>query len=86
MVPQDRLRNKIKRGYRVILTVGLVAPALTRTNHASVVSYAEPRRHNAEKLSVIAIRAKVCAAGFVASIAGGEWRKSSLSDNEGENP
>src|SRR5579863_3671781 len=41
---QDRLVDKIERGFRVILTVGLVAPsgtALTRTNHVLVVSVAE---------------------------------------------
>jgi hypothetical protein len=63
---QERLGDKIERGYRVILTVGLVAApgtSLLRDNHVAIVSFAEPRRHSTEKLSEIAVRAKVCAAG-----------------------
>lgn len=65
MLEQDQLLEKIERGYRVVLTVGLVgAPgaALTKANHVAVISIAEPRKHNSEKLSEIGIRAKVSAA------------------------
>jgi hypothetical protein len=65
MLNEDRLREKVERGHKVVLTVGLVATpgtALTPTNHAAVVSIAEPRKHPADKLSLITARAKVCCA------------------------
>jgi hypothetical protein len=65
MLEQDQLLEKIERGYRVVLTVGLVgAPgmALMKANHVAVISIAEPRKHNSDKLSEISIRARVSAA------------------------
>ena len=65
MLDVDRLREKIEKGHRVVLTVGLVAnPAipLCASNHAAFISIAEPRAHKSEKLAYIGIRAKVCAA------------------------
>ena len=65
MLQQDQLLEKIERGYKVVLTVGLVgAPGTTlaNANHVAVISVAEPRKHNSEKLSEISIRAKVSAA------------------------
>ena len=62
---QDRLLEKIERGYNVVLTVGLVSTpgtALTRANHVAVISVVEPSKYNSEKLSEIGIRAKVSAA------------------------
>jgi hypothetical protein len=65
MLNEDRLREKVEDGHKVVLTVGLVATpgaALTPTNHAVVVSIAEPRKHPADKLAMITTRAKVCCA------------------------
>ena len=54
-----------RHSHRVVLTVGLVAnPAipLYASNHAAIITIAEPRTHKPEKLADIGIRAKVCAA------------------------
>jgi hypothetical protein len=69
MLNEDSLRERIERGHKVALTVGLVAApgagALTSTNHTAVVLIAEPRKHSADKLAMIATRAKVyCAASL----------------------
>lgn len=65
MLQRDQLLEKIERGYKVVLTVGLVgAPGTTlaTANHVAVISIAEPSKHNSEKLSEISIRARVSAA------------------------
>lgn len=65
MLEQDQLLGKIERGYRIVLSVGLVGPpgtTLTKANHVSVISVVEPSKYNSEKLSEIGIRAKVSAA------------------------
>jgi hypothetical protein len=69
MLNEDSLRERIERGHKVILTVGLVANpgtgALTPQNHTAVVSIAEPRKYSAEKLAMLTTRAKVyCAASL----------------------
>lgn len=68
MLNEDRLREKVELGHKVVLTVGLVATpgaALSPTNHAAVVSIAEPLKHPADKLALITARAKVyCAASL----------------------
>ena len=48
MADEDRLREKIEKGHRVVLTVGLVAnPAipLYPSNHAAIITIAEPCTH-----------------------------------------
>ena len=65
MIDEDRLRERIERGHRVVLTVGLVANPdipLTASNHVATISLAEPRKHNPETLAIIGVRAKQCAA------------------------
>ncbi len=65
MLDEDLLRERIERGHRVVLTVGLVANpnvALSPSNHVAVTTFAEPRTHNSETLAVISVRAKARAA------------------------
>jgi len=65
MLDEDLLRERIERGHRVVLTVGLVANPgvpLSPSNHVAVTAFAEPRTHNSETLAVISIRAKARAA------------------------
>jgi hypothetical protein len=65
MIDEDQLRERIERGHKVVLTVGLVANPnipLTPSNHIAVISLAEPRTHKPETLSSIGVRAKRYAA------------------------
>jgi len=65
MINEDLLRERIARGHRVVLTVGLVANPnvlLTASNHVAIISIGEPRTHNSEALASISVRAKRCAA------------------------
>jgi hypothetical protein len=65
MVDEDHLRERIERGHRVVLIVGLVANpniALCPSNHVAITTIGEPRTHNSETLADIGVRAKVCAA------------------------
>jgi hypothetical protein len=66
MLDEDRLRERIEHGHKVVLTVGLVANpgtgVLTPKNHTAVVSIAEPRRYSEDKLAILTTRAKVHAA------------------------
>jgi hypothetical protein len=58
---EDHLCEIIEWGHRVILMLGLVAypySPLTATNHAEVVSIAEPCRHSSKTLARIIARAK----------------------------
>jgi hypothetical protein len=60
MIDEDRLRDRIERGHKVVLTLGLVAnPAvpLTPSNHVAFISIAEPRTHDSQKLLKISVRA-----------------------------
>jgi hypothetical protein len=62
---KDRLTECIEKGHRVILTVGVVSEPgvpLHTCKYASVVRISEPRKHSEDKLSDIAIRAKIRAA------------------------
>ena len=64
MVHEDQLRERIERGHRVVLTLGLVANpniSLSASNHVAIISIPEPRTHNSERLKDIGVRAKVCA-------------------------
>ncbi len=61
MIDEDQLCERIRRGHKVVLTVGLVANPnvpLTSSNHIAVISLAEPRKHNLEALANIGVRAK----------------------------
>jgi len=61
-IDKDRLRDCIEKGHRAVLTVGLVSNpdfALHATKYASMVAYAEPRKHSDDKLADIAVRAKI---------------------------
>ena len=65
ILDEDLLRERIERGHRVVLTVGLVADPnvpLTPSNHVAVISIAEQRAHNSEALAIIGVRAKQYAA------------------------
>lgn len=65
MVDEDHLRERIERGHRVVLIVGLVANPnipLCPSNHVAITTIGEPRTHNSETLADIGVRAKVCAA------------------------
>lgn len=65
MKDEDRLRERIERGHKVVLTVGLVAnpnSPLSASNHVAIISIVEPRTHNSETLANIGVRAKRCAA------------------------
>jgi hypothetical protein len=62
---KDHLRECVEKGHQVILTVGLVSQPgvpLHACKYASVVAIAEPRKHSEDKLSDIAVRAKLRAA------------------------
>ena len=62
---RDRLSECIEKGHHVILTVGLVSEPgipLHACKYASVVAIAEPRKYSEDKLSDIAVRAKLRAA------------------------
>lgn len=62
---KDHLRECLEKGHRVVLTVGLVTHPgipLHATKYASVVAFAEPRKHSEDKLRDIAVRAKLRAA------------------------
>ena len=65
MGEEERLRERIEHGHRVVLTVGLVANPhipLSPSNHVAIISISEPRTHNSETLILIGARAKFCAA------------------------
>lgn len=65
MVDEDLLRERIERGHRVVLTLGLVAnpnTPLSASNHVAIISISEPRTHNSETLAIIGVRARVYAA------------------------
>lgn len=65
VLEKDRLHECLEKGHRVVLTVGLVSRPgvpLHASTYASVVSIADPRKHSEDKLSDIAVRAKLRAA------------------------
>ena len=65
MVDEDRLRERVERGHRIVLTLGLVANPnipLTPCNHVAIVSVAELPTHNPDTLANIGVRAKRYAA------------------------
>ena len=64
MVDEDLLRERINRGRKVIVTVGLVAvpgTALSGTDHVAVVSRTEPEWLSPKRLEWVVGRAKRCA-------------------------
>ena len=65
LLDEDQLRENVKHGHRVVLTLGMVANPcrdLSPSNHAAVVSFAEPKRHTSNKLARITMQAKKFAA------------------------
>jgi hypothetical protein len=64
MLDEDVLRERINRGRKVILTLGLVAALgskLTATDHVAVVSQSNPEKPSRKRLEVMVARAKRCA-------------------------
>jgi hypothetical protein len=62
---QERLRDHLDRGHKVLLTVGIVAKPdspLNRDTHVAAVKVAEPMNVREDKLQLIMVRAKLHAA------------------------
>jgi len=62
---QERLRDHLDRGHKVVLTVGIVAKPdspLNKDTHVAAVKVAEPLNVHDEKLQLITVRAKLHAA------------------------
>jgi len=62
---QERLRDHLNRGHKVVLTVGIVAKPdspLNKDTHVAAVKVAEPLNVHDEKLQLITVRAKLHAA------------------------
>jgi hypothetical protein len=62
---QERLRDHLDRGHKVLLTVGIVAKPdapLSKDTHVAAVKIAEPLNVRDEKLKLITVRAKLHAA------------------------
>jgi hypothetical protein len=62
---QERLRDHLDRGHKVLLTVGIVAKPdspLNRDTHVAAVKVADPINVREDKLQLIMVRAKLHAA------------------------